>query len=150
KVLDGSYTSKKFHVGANENQVINIDISNMQTSQLGTNAGGFKSSNVVEDSTALDFTGTNEATVTIGEVTVELNANYSNNLSQMADDLNEVFSKTSGINVTAVNNELVFTSESDFGNVTYGGASEAALGNEGVTGAGTATGAALNGLKVTN
>lgn len=149
KVLDGSYTGKKFHVGANEGQVIDIAISNMQTSQLGESTGGFKASNAVLNSSDLNFT-TDAATVTIGDVTVELTEDYSNNLSQMANDLNEVFSKTSGINVTAVNNELVFTSESDFEDVTYGGASAAALGTSDTAAPGAATGAALDTLKVAN
>ncbi|WP_311195597.1 flagellin [Planococcus sp. 107-1] len=150
KVLDGSYTGKKFHIGANETQTIDIAISNMKTDQLGASTGGFAASNDVLDSASLDFTGVNPATVTIGEVTVELTEDYSGDLARMAKDLNEVFSKTSGINVSAKNNELVFTSEKSFGAITYGGASEAALGIEGAVNPGTSTGALLSTIKVTN
>lgn len=118
KVLDGTYSAKQFHIGANENQTMQIDISDMRTDKLGVSAGGYKSTNAVADISALDF-GTTSATVTIGDVSVELKADYSNDLSGLAKALDDVFSKTVGVNVKAENNSLVFTGSTDFGTPTY-------------------------------
>jgi flagellin len=118
KLLDGTYSSKKFHIGANENQTMDIDVIDMRADQLGQISGGFESKNAVGDISSLDFASTS-AVVTIGNVSVELKTDYSDNLSGLAAELDDVFSKTLGVNVKAENNSLVFTGATNFGTPTY-------------------------------
>ena len=152
KVLNGDYSAKKFHIGANENQVIDISISDMTIDKLGQGIGGFESKSTVADSSALDFL-TNSAIVTIGDVSVELKKDYSNNLTDLAKDLNEVFSKTSGISVTAENNSLVFSGATNFGAPVFAGGGigtggDALLGTAVIPTGSAATGVTLDTLKV--
>jgi flagellin len=146
KLIDGSF-SGTFHIGANQGQNITLTITDMRASNLGTK-GVWSSQNAVTDITDLDFT-TNNATVTIGNTQITLDQDYSNNLQALAQKLNDAFSQTEGVTVTAQGANLIFTGSSDFGTPTYGGAGAAKLGTA-VAASGSSSGAAISTLKVAN
>jgi flagellin len=145
KLLNGSYTNKKIHIGANDNQTMDIQISNMASSQLGTSSTATATNTI----TGLDFS-TNKADVTIGNTTFKLDKAYAS-IDELASDLNNAFQNSEGISVKvgSTTTKLDFSGTASFtvtaadgggvgGATQFGGASTAS--------AGTTNGVALDTL----
>lgn len=112
KLLDGTFSSKSFHIGANENQVLTISIGSMKTDSLGdgtTNIESLKVKDVDDSSTStgglLDGA---EAAITLIDKAIEqvsaqrsyLGANQ-NRLEHTINNLN-----TSSENLTAAESRI--------------------------------------------
>lgn len=63
KLLDGSYSGKKFHIGANEDQGMDINISNMKTTVLGVAGTGGSATPATGDLEGVSFTAVTAGTV---------------------------------------------------------------------------------------
>nr|WP_235993045.1 flagellin [Heyndrickxia sporothermodurans] len=151
KLVDGTFTGK-FHIGANENQNITLSITSMKSNNLGTKAE-YSSTNAVGAVGSLDFAATN-GKVTIGNTTVELTDDYSNNMEGLAAKLNAAFSQTEGVTVTAQGGNLIYKGATDFGTPTYadgttGTGGGALLGTANAAANSTPGGALLSTLKDT-
>jgi len=147
-LLDGSYSGKSFHIGANKDQSMSISISAMGTANLGT-AGVATASDTM---TTLDFS-TNSATVKIGNTTLELTGNYTGKMDKFAADLTAAFKSTEGVSFSGNGTTLSMDSTKAFditiedGGTGTGGADAFTNGTASVTASGT-SGVALNTLNV--
>jgi flagellin len=149
-LLDGTF-SGTLQIGANESQDMAISIASMKTDNIGTESI-FQSSNGVTSVADLDFTSDN-AKVTIGETTVNLTADYSDDMEGLASKLNGAFSQTEGVSVKADGSNLVYEGATDFGTPAYAagtaGDGSAKLGTAAAA-SGTTGGALISSLEVTN
>lgn len=149
KLLDGSYTGKKVHIGANENQTMTIDISALGTSNMGT--AGRASSTV--NLTGLDFS-TKTGQIKIGDNTLDLNENYTGKMDKLVADLNQAFQSSQGVTFSGNGTTLTMTSTKAFSYTVTDGKDAGAAAVFGAT-SGTAvnvaatgtSGVALNTLK---
>jgi flagellin len=122
----------------------------MKSDNLGTKSE-YTSKNAVGAVASLDF-ATTSATVKIGNTTVELKEDYSNNMEGLAAKLNDAFSQTEGVTVTAQGSNLIYKGASDFGTPTYadggtGTGGGALLGTAAAAANATPGGALLSSLK---
>lgn len=148
KLLNGSFTNKKFQIGANATQEMSLTISGMGSANMGT-AGATAATLTT---TGLNF-GTNGVNVTIGDTTIAIKGDYTGDAAGLASKLTQAFSDTQGVTVRADGAKLIFEGTASFtvaatdnggtgGALQIGGASTAATG--------TTTGATLDTLKDSN
>ena len=148
KLLDGTYSGKQLHIGANKDQTMQIDISAMGTANMGT-AGV---ANGTDTMTTLDFS-TNSAAVTIGNTTLELKKDYTGKMDQLATDLSNAFNSSEGVSFSgngttlSMNSTKAFTITVADGGTGTGGAGAFTTGTQTVAATGT-SGVALNTLFV--
>ncbi len=149
KLLNGSYSNKKFQIGANENQEMTLTISAMGAANMGT--AGNTSATVTIGS--YDF-ATDNANVTIGSTTFALTADYTGDGAKLAAELNAAFQNTEGVTVRSSGGTLVFegtaaftVTAADGTTVSGAGAGVTAFGGASTASAGATTGAAIDTLK---
>jgi flagellin len=149
KLLDGSYTGKKVHIGANENQTMTIDISALGTSNMGTAGQASYTVNL----TGLDFS-TTTGQIKIGDNTLDLNENYTGKMDKLVADLNQAFQSSQGVTFSGNGSTLTMTSTKAFSYTVTDGSDAGAAAIFGATSgdavnvAATGTsGVALNTLK---
>ena len=148
-LLGGGF-SGIFHIGANDGQNLDLDIADMTAAALGVagvggGADGEDASYVhtSEEITEFDFSSGN-ATVTIGTITVTLNADYEDidGLAAVLDFGDE------GVTVTVDGNTLVFTGTEAFTIVVTGDGAANLAGVAGTAEAGEAGGAGGSGAGI--
>ncbi|WP_114570094.1 flagellin N-terminal helical domain-containing protein [Exiguobacterium flavidum] len=139
-LLDGSFSGKKFQIGSNEGQEMTLSISAMGSANMGT--AGVTSASVT--TTGLDFSTTN-STLTIGDTSIVIDEDYTGDAAGLAARLNQAFSDTEGVKVTANGADIVFEGSAAF-TVTAGADNNGFLA-AGTASAGATTGAAINTLK---
>ncbi|HBW13083.1 MAG TPA: flagellin [Proteiniclasticum sp.] len=110
KLLNGTFTDKKFHIGANENQAMEISISNMKGTNLAvektfTAAGTGSGTATLADGTNTFTYFDKDATFTVGGETITARANgyydtTSGILRLESDEITAGETKALGINVT--------------------------------------------------
>jgi flagellin len=126
-LLDGSYSGKKVHIGANEGQTMTIDISRIDSTTLGTN----DENSVTETlSASLDFSATGDNTVNIGGTTVTLDKDFTGDGEGLARHLTNAFQSTEGVTVSysQADNKLTFTaSGSSAVDITFAGTDAATI-----------------------
>jgi flagellin len=145
KLLNGTFSNKQIQIGSNENQQMTIGISAMGSANMGT-AG---STAVTRATTTLDFS-VNQATLTVGSTSFEVNSNYTGDTARLAADLTAAFQNSEGITVTASGTSLVFSGNASFtvAAVDSGGTGGAtAIGGASTASSGTTTGATIFSLK---
>lgn len=159
KLLDGSYSGKKFHIGANEDQGMDINISNMKTTVLGVAGTGGSATPATGDLQGVSFTAVTAGTVgnsiEIEFVNPESNgASLSVSVSENKITVNLATNDSGDITSTA--SEIVSAINGD-GNakalVTASGTGSEAVSTGSVTltgGADASTGGYLASLKVDN
>lgn len=145
KLLNGSFSGKKLQIGANETQEMSVTISAVGSANMGT-AGVLTNDVTVAD---FDFS-TNNAAVTIGNTTINLDQDYTGNVDGLASALNAAFQNTEGVTVTGNGSTLTFTGTAAFTTAvadgTNGTGGAASLTGAGAA-AGASTGAAISTLK---
>ncbi|WP_368297460.1 flagellin [Cytobacillus firmus] len=143
KLLNGDINNKKVHIGANEGQTMSITISAMGSANMGT----VSTNQATVTTTGLDFstaTGTN-STLTIGNTSIVLDADYTGDAAGLASKLNAAFANTEGVTVSANGADIVFKGNSAF-TVTADANNNGFL-QAGSAASGTTTGATINSLK---
>ncbi|MDQ0218415.1 flagellin [Peribacillus cavernae] len=149
--LLGSSQTLKMHIGANDGQTMDIQLTAMGTANMGT--GG---SATVTKTIAPNF-ATTTGTIQIGDNTLALNEDYTGKMDKLVSDLNSAFQSSQGVTFSNNGNNITMTSNSAFSyTVTDGGTPGAAAAFGAATSgaavavaqSGTATGVALNTLKV--
>lgn len=142
KLLDGTFNGgKEIHIGANEGQAMTITISAMGSANMGQSTET-KASLTVSN---FDFTGDNAA-LTIGDTTINLDKNYTGDIEGLARDLNAAFSSSEGVNVTGSGTSLSFSGGNSFTGVTVAdGAAIAGSAGDGAAKLGGAATASVTG-----
>ena len=110
KLLDGNFASKKFHIGANEGQDVDLSISAMNASSLGVKGKAYTATDVT-GVTGLQVTGTSDTAVTI-------------EFADLSDGTAAAVAKTEAI-YDADNNKITITLKQAAGDGTDPGAIEA-------------------------
>ena len=148
-LLGGGF-SAIFHIGANDGQNLDLEIADMTAAALGVagvggGADGEDASYVhtSEEITGFDFSS-NNATVTIGGITVTLNADYKN-IDGLAAALDF---NAEGVTVTVKGNTLVFTGTEAFTIKVAGDGATALAGVAGTAEAAEAGGAGGSGAGI--
>jgi flagellin len=148
-LLDGSYSGKSFHIGANKDQTMAISISAMGTANMGTAGTATGSDTMI----STDFS-TNSVSVNIGNTTFELTEDYTGKMDKLAADLTAAFKSTEGVEFSGNGTTLSMNSTSAFtvtvvdgANGTGGAAATFTTGTQTVAASGT-SGVALNTLNV--
>jgi flagellin len=162
-LLDGTYTGKKFHIGANEGQNMDVDISSMKTTDIGGGSGTgtsavaatgtfegvtftAKTAGIAGNGIEIEFAdpGSNDASLSVSvtdkKITVNLATNSSSAITSTVDDI------VAAINGDAGANALVTASGS--GTDPVQAAALASL--TGGADAGAGTGGNIDTLKVDN
>jgi len=145
KLLNGSFSGKKFQIGANEGQEMTLSIAAMGSANMGT--AGNQTATLT--TTGLDFS-TNGVDVTIGNTTITINQDYTGDAAALAAKLNAAFQNTEGVSVRANGADLIFEGSAAFtvvaaDNGGSGGATQ--IGGASTSSTGTTTGATINTLK---
>ncbi|NML43417.1 flagellin [Ramlibacter sp. G-1-2-2] len=149
KLLDGSFNSAKFQVGANAGESITISsITNAQLAGMGT----VKHASTQNSTAVTDLTATSAGDVTINGVDIgALSAagTTQERQAQVVDAINRVSSSTSvGAYLDTTNNKIVLSSSGD---ITIGGAGAAAkVGISSADNATAATSANMSSLDISS
>jgi len=95
KLLDGSFTSQKFQVGANANQTINVSIEGSSTSNL--------QDNTIDAANSLATSGTTSVQAAVGSATVggASNASADNGVGGQTLTISGTFGKVTDLDITA-------------------------------------------------
>lgn len=136
-LLNGDYQGKKIHIGANEGQTMTIDILRIDSTTLGTND---VNSHTEALAASLDFSNSDDNTVTIGGTTITLVKDYTGDGASLARDLTNAFQATEGVTVSydqATNSLNFVASGSTAVDITFAGTDADSIFD--TTGAGTAS-----------